>query len=61
MNPIQIRRLFEQHWTGTDKQLDEALEAFFKDIQSSYALATTRTNEAAASVVNDYVGNHYFS
>lgn len=64
--PDEILGLFERHWTATEDELEEALEAFFEDIADSYRLAVQnqypdRDSDEIHNTVEGYVSNHYFS
>lgn len=66
LSPDDIRRLFEKHWMGSEDQLDDALEAFFEDIQGSYVMAMDRKEvpshiaDLTRITVRDYISNAYF-
>lgn len=68
MKPDEIVALFRVHWSGTEEELEQAIEAFYNDIRSSYGLTfksltrvgvSTRTIKEIHDTVAGYFYNHY--
>jgi hypothetical protein len=59
----EVRNVFQEHWNGSDEDLDKALEVFYADVRDSTRQALLRNTEYVSEVLNevdDYIMNHYF-
>jgi len=57
--PGQVLELFQQHWRGSEEELEAAIELLVDDLRSTLQLAGA--SQTVLDTLDDYVGNHYFS